>query len=95
MLQPPPLGSHDLGWLLAHCPPTKEVCKYLDIDATTLNRWRNGANVPRSALIALYWFSDYGQAHLKATIHNLKFVVLPALGHKKSPYTGASAWRNG
>lgn len=83
LLKPPPLGPNDLAWLVNACPNHDWVCHELKIDPRTLKRWLEGQHPPHSALLALFWASNYGECFLKATLHNLQWHVLPALGVKK------------
>lgn len=42
----------------------KPVAKYLDVTPRTVRRWLSDSAVPRTAVLALFWESKYGRAHI-------------------------------
>jgi hypothetical protein len=48
---------HELGG-------AKSVAKYLEVTERTVLRWLSEGNVPRAAVLALYWETQYGRAQI-------------------------------
>lgn len=43
---------------------TKSVAKYLEVGERTVRRWLSEGDVPRAAVLALYWETQYGRAQI-------------------------------
>ena len=43
---------------------TKKVAKFLDVTEITVKRWIKKGIVPRAAVLALYWESQYGRSEM-------------------------------
>lgn len=60
-----------LSVLLDALPGRREAwIKYLGVSPRTFARWMARDMAPRPYMLALYWESDYGVAHLHADAHN-------------------------
>lgn len=47
------------------------VATELDVATSTVYRWLEAEKAPRSAMLALFWLTSWGQSHLDADLWNL------------------------
>ncbi len=48
----------------------KLIAKHLGVSTSTLKRWLKTENVPRTALLAIFWETKYGYSILNTHLHN-------------------------
>jgi hypothetical protein len=67
-----PRSLPPLSVLLDALPGKPADCaKYLEVSPRTLRRWMAADYAPRPYMLALYWESNYGLAHIDADLFNL------------------------
>ncbi|MBN8504879.1 MAG: hypothetical protein J0L58_10390 [Burkholderiales bacterium] len=72
MLNRLPVWLPELPELLADLgsPAPASVAKALDVSITTVRRWKRTRRAPKTALLALWWLSRWGQSEWDAEMAN-------------------------
>jgi len=72
MLKKYPKGMPSLGDMLRNLgePSTRELAKALGVSERTAREWKRKNTAPRTAMLALFWVTSWGQQWAEADAHN-------------------------
>lgn len=67
---PPNIYGIDVFNIFLHEVTVKRAAKILDVTERTIWRWKSEGKVPKAAVLALYWESQYGRSLIDTDHHN-------------------------